>query len=441
MSHVFVSYSRKDSETVDHIVARLEQDGFDAWIDRADIRGGDLWRAEIVKAIHEAYAFVLILSPDSVISKNVGREVALAENTVREFVPLLLAPVELPDALSYTLAGIQWIEYYRDPEAKYTELVEVLQAQREKSGASQTSSTQEAELIIKGLNLSQFGPQKQEQLLDLIAEFTGTQRADLSLTQLTAGSVHAFIKMPADSAYQLKTAALNRDSRLINFGIDALRLSGDRNFVLLKTGRIGSLKAGRLGGRYWFIGGLALVIALFLSAMIISFVLPRAEIFVTTTSTSTATNTFTSTPSHTPTSSLTSTPTRTLTPTPTYTPTPTNAPPLSAPRLISPQAHQVYYLISGSCTNLTFKWSSVSKTDVTYTLDLQTDTGSNVAFFPGISGTSMNIETCSGNYRWGVRATRISDGQMGPWSPWIPFKVKKWHIRPTATPTAHCIHC
>src|SRR6266498_1630225 len=435
MKHVFISYSRKDSATVDHIVAGLDEDKFEAWIDREEIHGGDLWREEIVEAIDDAYAFVLMLSPDSVASDNVRKEVDLAEGAAKALIPVLLAPAKLPSRLRYQLAGIQWIEYYRDHEAKYRELVEVLRTHQPKPSARKTPTTREVEFVLKGLNPSEFGTEKQEQLLDLIADSTRTPRADISLEKLTAGSVHAFVKMPADSAYQLKTAALNRDSRLINFGIDALRLSGDRKYVLLKTGRIGSLKAGRLGGRYWFIGGLALVIALFLSAMIISFVLPRAEIFVTTTSTSTATNTFTSTPSH------TSTPTRTLTPTPTYTPTPTNAPPLSAPRLISPQAHQVYYLISGSCTNMTFKWSSVSKTDVTYTLDLQTDTGSNVAFFPGISGTSMNIETCSGNYRWGVRATRISDGQMGPWSPWIPFKVKKWHIRPTATPTAHCIHC
>ena len=105
MSHVFVSYSRKDSETVDHIVARLDEDKFDTWIDREEIHGGDLWREEIVEAIDNAYAFVLMLSPDSVASDNVRKEVDLSEQAGKALVPLLLAPTQLPSAFRYPLAG------------------------------------------------------------------------------------------------------------------------------------------------------------------------------------------------------------------------------------------------------------------------------------------------------------------------------------------------
>ena len=115
MSHVFVSYSRKDSETVTNIVARLEGDGLSVWFDCEDIRGGELWRETIVKAIDTAYAFVLMLSPNSVASENVRKEVDLAEGANRHLLPVMLASVELPAKLRYQLAGIQWIEYYRDP--------------------------------------------------------------------------------------------------------------------------------------------------------------------------------------------------------------------------------------------------------------------------------------------------------------------------------------
>lgn len=36
MSHVFVSYSRRESETVDRLVARLELENFHVWIDREE---------------------------------------------------------------------------------------------------------------------------------------------------------------------------------------------------------------------------------------------------------------------------------------------------------------------------------------------------------------------------------------------------------------------
>src|SRR5215207_1662155 len=215
MSHVFISYSRKDNEAVDEIVARLNSDGVDVWIDREAIRAGDLWREAIVKAVDNAYTCVLMLSPNSVASENVRKEVDLADGADKGFVPLLLVPVELPAQLRYQLAGIQWIEYYRDPEVKYAELLKVLRARQPKQIASEVQSKREVEIVIKGLNLSSFGPEKQEQLLDLVANLTGTLRADVRLSRLTAGSVHAFIDMPSDAAYRLKTAALNRDVRLI----------------------------------------------------------------------------------------------------------------------------------------------------------------------------------------------------------------------------------
>jgi len=330
MSHIFVSYSRKDSQAVDKIVARLSGDGFNVWVDRKEIKGGDLWHEEIVEAVDNAYAFVLMLSPDSAASENVRKEVDLAEGANREFVPVLLAPVKLPAKLRYQLAGIQWIEYYHDPETKYAELAEVLRAHQQKWSASQTSATREVELVVAGADLSKLSFEEKEQLeeklLALIADFTDTPRTDIALVKMTAGSVHAFVNMPPDSAYRLKTAALNRDARLINFGIDALRLTGDRHFVLLKTGRIAPLKAGRSGGPRWFIGGLALVIALLLSSIFIPVILPQIGFFATVTPT--VTNTFTPTPTETPTftPSRTPTPTKTVTPTPSPSPTITSTP-------------------------------------------------------------------------------------------------------------------
>src|SRR6266498_2550029 len=221
MQHVFVSYSRKDSEAVDHIVTRLTADGFNVWLDRKEIRGGELWREDIVEAIDNAYACVLMLSPDSVAADNVRKEVDLAEGSSKELIPVMLKSVELPAKLRYQLAGIQWIEYFRDPAAKYSELAEVLHARAPKPIADESPKTRQIEIVIKGLSPSKFGSEQQEKLLELIADFTSTARADIKLTALTDGSVHAFVDMPADAAYKLKTAALNRDLRLTEFGIYA----------------------------------------------------------------------------------------------------------------------------------------------------------------------------------------------------------------------------
>ena len=347
MSHIFVSYSRKDREAVDHIVGRLAADGFDVWLDRAAIKGGDVWREAIVEAVDNAYACVLMLSPDSVASDNVRKEVDLADGASKYLIPLMLAPVELPAKLRYQLAGIQWIEYYRDPKAKYAELAEVLHARKPQQTIGESPPTREVEIHMKGVDISKFGSEEQEKLLKVLAEVIGSPRTELKLTALRAGSVHAFVSMPTHAAYRLKTAALNRDARLIDHGMDALRLTGDRHFVLLKEGRIAPLKPGKAGAR-WFPGGRSLLLGLFLLlALIFTVALSLANPFILSfvaTATPVATNTyiptttFTSTPSSTstPTETPTSTSSPTLTPTNTFTPTPTTTPTPTPSRTATP---------------------------------------------------------------------------------------------------------
>ncbi len=166
MKNIFVSYSRIDGEAVNHIVARLEQDGFNVWIDREEIKAGELWHEAIVQAVDNAYAFVLMLSPGSATSDNVRKEVDLAEAANKELVPVLLAPIELPAKLRYQLAGIEWIEYYRDPEAKYSELVESLQSHQQKFLSCPTPKILDMELIMGSIKISPFGSEKQEEALN-----------------------------------------------------------------------------------------------------------------------------------------------------------------------------------------------------------------------------------------------------------------------------------
>jgi hypothetical protein len=324
MRHVFISYSRMDNETVDLIVARLVKDDFEVWLDRQDRNAGTLWRGEIVEAIDQAYALMLVLSPNSVASDNVRKQVDLAAGAKTEIIAVLLSPVNVPAKLRHQLAANQWIDYYRDPEAKYAELVEVLRVHRQDPITSETQTRREAEIVIKKLKAATFGQEKQEALFSFFAEVTGAPRADIRLSRLAAGSVHVFVIMPVEAAYRLKTAALNSDLRLINYGIDAIRLTGDSDFVFLKTGRIAPLKAGGLRHRLSSLPVLmiTLLLAAMLSYGVFSIVAQRRLSFVplplfatvtpapTNTFTPTVTGTFTSTPSQTP------TPTRTRTPTP-----------------------------------------------------------------------------------------------------------------------------
>jgi hypothetical protein len=96
MGRVFISYSRRDTETVDRVVDSMCNAGLEVWLDRHDIQAGNTWRVQIVQAIDTCDAFVLMLSPNSIASDNVRKEIDLAQDSGRTIFPVMLQPVKLP---------------------------------------------------------------------------------------------------------------------------------------------------------------------------------------------------------------------------------------------------------------------------------------------------------------------------------------------------------
>jgi adenylate cyclase len=107
MSDIFISYSSKDREQAQLLTELLASAGLSVWIDQAGIGAATSWSGEISKAITDCKALIVLLSPSSVDSKNVTREVALAFERNKKILPIDIEPVALPDDFAYHLAGIQ----------------------------------------------------------------------------------------------------------------------------------------------------------------------------------------------------------------------------------------------------------------------------------------------------------------------------------------------
>ncbi|MEP7236014.1 MAG: TIR domain-containing protein, partial [Ignavibacteriota bacterium] len=104
---IFISYSSKDREKAEQLTELLASAGLSVWIDQSGIEAATSWSKEIVQAINNCKAFLILLSPDSIVSENVIKEVSLAAERKKKILPLDLEPVTLPDDLAYHLAGIQ----------------------------------------------------------------------------------------------------------------------------------------------------------------------------------------------------------------------------------------------------------------------------------------------------------------------------------------------
>lgn len=333
MTQVFTSYSRRDKETVDQIMGVIENTGIDVWIDREAIKSGNMWRVQIVEAIDTCAAFLLVLSPNSAASDNVRKEIDLAEGSGRTIFAIMLQPMKLPAEIRYQLAGLQFIDVQKlGFEEAVARLIEDLKEHIKKITAAAEQTVRQVELVIQGIDLSAFGPEKQEQLLAFISNLTNADRSQIKIENVAAGSVHVFMNVPAGTAYQLKTLALNRDQRFKEMGITSLRLDGDTKFIHVSLGKpllaatIGPLAALWLKIPALLSPVLGATAGKVLTVLLITTVIAGASILVPATfaPAPTATQTPTSIPTSSPTSTSTLAATGTSVPTATQTPNPTS---------------------------------------------------------------------------------------------------------------------
>ena len=174
MGQVFISYSRRDSETVENIVSQLEAEGINAWLDREDIKPGQQWRKQIVEAIDTADAFVLHLSPDSGASDNVLKELNLAEEALEPFIlPIMLKDMKIPDTMRYQLAGTQFIAYFLDPKRGVQDLIAEIKKRRNATADRpklQPPAFREVEVILENETLESFTQNAQQKFLEIMSE-------------------------------------------------------------------------------------------------------------------------------------------------------------------------------------------------------------------------------------------------------------------------------
>jgi hypothetical protein len=137
--YVFVSYVRENEPVVSRLSQDLGAAGISVWLDRDEIRPGDLWPKAIRDAIREGAFFLACFSKeyDERADNYMREEVALAVDELRErqdtswFVPLRLsAECAIPDHAisgSHSLRDIQWVDLGGDYQAGLAKLLGILQ--------------------------------------------------------------------------------------------------------------------------------------------------------------------------------------------------------------------------------------------------------------------------------------------------------------------------
>src|SRR5262249_1170062 len=111
---VFISYSRDDLDFADQLDAALNTCGFECFIDRQGISGGEAWNRRLGNLIREADTVVFVLSPTSARSEICAWEVGEAARLGKRILPVNCRPLEgaMPPP---RLRDLNYIYFYADP--------------------------------------------------------------------------------------------------------------------------------------------------------------------------------------------------------------------------------------------------------------------------------------------------------------------------------------
>jgi TIR domain len=124
---IFFSHSSQDRPFVDRTVRVLRGYGLRVWHSSTSIVGAQQWHDEIGKALARCNWFVVVLSPQSVRSRWVKRELLYALENRRydgRIIPILYRKCEVRK-LSWTLTSFEMVDFRRSIEAAYVNLLEV----------------------------------------------------------------------------------------------------------------------------------------------------------------------------------------------------------------------------------------------------------------------------------------------------------------------------
>jgi TIR domain-containing protein len=124
---IFLSHSSQDSSFVTRLTKVLKSHGIRYWYSATHIEGAKQWHDEIGRALRRCDWFVAVLTPASVNSTWVKRELLYALNEDRyneRIIPLLRKPCK-HSQLSWTLSEFQFVDFTSDFDAGCRQLLRI----------------------------------------------------------------------------------------------------------------------------------------------------------------------------------------------------------------------------------------------------------------------------------------------------------------------------
>ena len=156
MAGIFLSHSSKDKPLVLRLASDLVYEGFPVWLDSWELELGDSFVERIFRELDASTFLIVAITPDSIASEWVRRELETALAREKELgrklvLPIKLAPCVLPGTIAHRL--------YADFTSGYLPGLESLAGVLRKLGAAEVEVPLERQLIplrfTRGINLQE----------------------------------------------------------------------------------------------------------------------------------------------------------------------------------------------------------------------------------------------------------------------------------------------
>ena len=165
---VFISYSRKDSDVANYLIAALEDAGISFFLDKKGLSGGEQFINVISKEIKECKVFLFIASRNSLESKWTMKELSYAfqEKPGQSILPLLVDDIPLPDSIKFLFSDINIINFFtQDDTCDIIVGLQRMLGERKRSCSMFTGffedwlkETDEVEKVLRDVFGERFGP-------------------------------------------------------------------------------------------------------------------------------------------------------------------------------------------------------------------------------------------------------------------------------------------
>ena len=119
---IFLSHHSSKFELVTHLSRYLERNGLNTWYAPRNIHSGEVWDEAILNAIKKCKAVILLFCAQADSSRQVKRELALADKYKKSVFWLRVEKVE-PNNLSYFLTSTQWLDWLDERDDTLDQLV------------------------------------------------------------------------------------------------------------------------------------------------------------------------------------------------------------------------------------------------------------------------------------------------------------------------------